>query len=295
MKSYLEFGNMMTTLVARDMNKRNLKDVPIEGTILLNHYKKSHLFEIDQTTKKLLVMTKTPDCKVSDKMPFPRMFIDIEFTKKELEELGIQVDRGIIGLMVINQYLTDDEKYKNIDEDISLTREEMQTKKHALMFYTFLSDESKQERTFAPNIFTIPITEIDEIKLPGPQKKEDRLLMLFFTNLIHLINDPRVKTVIVERDENQNKKREWKNKLPIPERNVIKLTGTLRDYINKLESDMSSFHYDFSFWVRGHFKHWKSLRYKNMFGQRTWVPPFVKGKGILVKKTYEVSAKEVNT
>lgn len=41
------------------------------------------------------------------------------------------------------------------------------------------------------------------------------------------------------------------------------------------------------FWVRGHFKHWTDPRYRFAVGTRTWTPPYIKGRGILVKKKYE--------
>jgi hypothetical protein len=288
MKAYLDFGNIMTAFLSRDMRKRNLTSPPIEGKMIINHYQKSHLFEIDQTTKKLLVMTKTPECKISDKMPFPRMFIDVEFTRKELNNLGVDVDKSIIGIMVINQYLTWDDRYEIINEDVFLTPEEMQTKSHAVMFYTFFSNEDGPEKTFIPNIFAIPITELDWMNLPEPRTKEERFLVLFFTNLLHLINDPQVKTVIVERDEYQNRKRAWRNKLPIPERNVIKLTGTLRDYVNKLDSDKSHRTQSYRYFVRGHFRLLKNQRYGKHIGSRIWIPPYQRGHGLLIIKKYEI-------
>ena len=46
------------------------------------------------------------------------------------------------------------------------------------------------------------------------------------------------------------------------------------------------------FWVRGHWMNFQSIRYKNKRGQKTWVLPYIKGKGELIKKDYYIGEKE---
>jgi len=80
---------------------------------------------------------------------------------------------------------------------------------------------------------------------------------------------------------------------------IVKLAQTFRtgssdvdtkDYVNELNSS-GSFEYSHKFWVRGHFRSLRSERYKEKRGIRIWIPPFVKGKGILMGKSYRLRGK----
>ena len=280
MKAYLEFGNDLTIYIIREMMEKDTKQIPEEWNLLTENYKLAHLFEIETTTKRLLVLTKMPRCKTSDKMPFYRMFIDAGFTSNELQKLGIDIEWDIGGFLVVHQFMYSGDK-KPINPPVDADAQ-------AIIFYVMIHKGPK----IKIEAFVVPITHLDWLKPYKSRNNTHKFIFEFFTNLLHLMNDPQVKTTYIERDEKRNRKREQKGKVPIPARNIIKVTGTLKNYINKLESDGDIWHYSHRFWVRGHFKHWKSQRYVNMQGKRTWIPPFVKGEGILIKKEYEVKAGE---
>jgi len=282
MKAYLEFGERIVNFIVRDMTEQNIKTIPEAWQeSIIDNYKLCHLFEVDPITKKLLILTKTPKCKASDKMPFYRMFIDVNFSYDELKKLGVDVDYNINGILVIDQFMYTDKRYKK------KIMQPHEADSEAIMFYAML--EKNNRIKFDP--FIIPVKEMDWMKKFKPRKKEHKFIVDFFRNMLHLMNDPHVKTIKIDRDEGRNQKREKKGKLPIPERNIIKVTGILKEYINRLESDSKIWSYNYAFWVRGHFKHWQSDCYKKMQGKRTWVPPFIKGKGILIKKNYNLDVK----
>lgn len=282
MKAYLEFGERMIDFITKDVIEKDLTTIPEEwDEVVVSNYKLAHLFEVDPTTQKLLVLTNTPKCKASDKMPFYRMFLDINFKADELLELGVNVDWDINGVLVVDQFVFKDERYKKQQLGPHDADAEM------IMFYTMLTKGYRVKF----DLFVVPVTQMDWVKPFKARRKEHRFILDFFRNMLHLINDPQIKTVKIDRDEERNRKRDKKGKLPIPERNIIKITGVLKEYIDKLASDSKLWHYGYSFWVRGHFKHWRSDRYKKMRGKRTWIPPFIKGKGILIKKDYNVEMK----
>jgi len=119
-------------------------------------------------------------------------------------------------------------------------------------------------------------------------------IQLFVYNFLDFLNDPEVKIITVERDEKRNKKRVLHGKLPIPTRKFVRITGQLKIYMDKLNSGAIR-KIDHKFWVRGHFRTLRSEFWKKKRGIRIWIPPFIKGKGILIKRNYLVKkGDEVN-
>lgn len=71
----------------------------------------------------------------------------------------------------------------------------------------------------------------------------------------------------------------------------IKLKEKYRRYFNSQKEKYGD-SFNFRFWVRGHWMTFNHPRYKNKQGQKTWVLPYIKGKGELIKKDYYVGEKE---
>ncbi len=111
-------------------------------------------------------------------------------------------------------------------------------------------------------------------------------------NFLNLINHPEVELV------NHSMKllrdaRVKKGRLGIPDSVEINLTGKLKRYINEtMKQNEKAWELGHRFWVRGHWMEFKHARYKNKQGQKTWVLPFIKGRGELIKKDYYVGEKE---
>ena len=83
-------------------------------------------------------------------------------------------------------------------------------------------------------------------------------------------------------------KRILRGKLPIPSQKFIRVNGKLKIYLSELNSG-KHFNYSHRFWVRGHFRTLRNDKWKNARGTKIWILPFIKGKGVLVDKIYEVT------
>ena len=55
-------------------------------------------------------------------------------------------------------------------------------------------------------------------------------------------------------------------------------------------SSGGKFHFNYSFWVRGHFRQLKSDRYSKK--KRIFIAPYIKGEGVLVDKLYSLNRRE---
>jgi hypothetical protein len=118
-------------------------------------------------------------------------------------------------------------------------------------------------------------------------KKERDMLREFIMSFLDFLHNPEVQIIEVLRSPKAQKKRLRKGKIPLPPSKVVKVTGVLKKYINALKLGRH-FTYSHRFWVRGHWRHLKSPRFRFKRGMRVWIPPFIKGSGILIDKTYKL-------
>lgn len=109
----------------------------------------------------------------------------------------------------------------------------------------------------------------------------------FFVNFIDFLENREVEFVYVKRTEKSRKKRMMKGKIPLPSSRIIKITGVLKKYVRELKTG-KHFTYSHRFWVRGHWRHFKHPRFTKMRGKKRWIPPYIKGSGILIDKRYRL-------
>jgi len=109
----------------------------------------------------------------------------------------------------------------------------------------------------------------------------------FINNFLDFLETPDVELITVERSEEQNAKRIKRGKPPIPTVHNVRVTGKLKIYLDKLNSN-PDFKYSHQFDVRGHWRTLRSDKWKSKAGTRIWIPPYIKGEGIYIKKNYEV-------
>lgn len=127
--------------------------------------------------------------------------------------------------------------------------------------------------------------------LPNIEKNLHLFIRNYISNLHSLILHPEVE--IKKKDYFNNENRIKRGQVAIPTKYSINLTGKLKKYIDKTtQQNEKAWELGHRFWVRGHWKHFQSSRYKNKQGQKTWVLPFIKGKGELVNKDYYIGEKE---
>ena len=237
------------------------------------------IFEIDDDQKKLLLLSDPPENNDDVKLSFKHIFLDVKFTNEELKDLGINIPeniREIIGMGVSEGTLHDLSTFDIAGDTIRFS-------------ILVIDDKGFEFNTFA-DFYTIRegyenSTAIQDVT-PKPVKK---FIHKFFLSFINFINNPEVEFVEHIRSQ-KNVERRLKKGLPvIPSTTNIRITGKLRIYIDEL-SQSEGWYYGYRFWVRGHFRVLSAERYAKP--KRIFIPPYIKGKGILVDKAYSVEKKE---
>jgi hypothetical protein len=130
-------------------------------------------------------------------------------------------------------------------------------------------------------------------------------LITYFKNFLMILNHPEIEIVSVNYNETQVQKKLQRGKLPIRQINHIRLTGRLKEYVDRVQSN----HREAShrFWVRGHFMRFRNReRFKRLYMLHAegklrgfyldtdgatlmrWKLPYLKGEGELIEKIYEV-------
>jgi len=245
------------------------------------------VFEISDSIKKMLLLTNTPTDNENLHLPFENMFIDTEIIKEELDEIcpnsGVDGIKGI--LFRVNDLFVDDDNTINnigigdkvVGKNLAITAlcqvndfeyTEFNTLGYPLWVEKEYENTQYQETTFV-------------------KKKVKKLLYNFVVNFLNFINNPEIEYLEHKRDEKTNARRIRQRKIPLPNSIEVKVTGTLKIYLDRIIS-YEKFNYSHRFWVRGHFRTLRDERYKENVGKRIWILPFIKGSGILVNKAYEV-------
>ena len=111
----------------------------------------------------------------------------------------------------------------------------------------------------------------------------------FFLNFLNFLHNPEVEYLLNTRSETNIERRIKQGKPIIPASAVIKLSGYLKQYVETLTAH-SGFTHNYRFWVRGHFRELRAEKWKQKRGQRIWIPPFLKGNGIIFQKPYELKS-----
>lgn len=288
--------------------------------------KKSHIFEIDDDIKKLLALTTTPNKNDDINLPFPYIFLDVGFTKKELNDLGINTKKTdeIIGIMVTTGNLVygGDDTFKKamikkmnemldnetIDwhsEDMKKYLKEIKVVEHNMMnsdelsvgkalritMCSILNNGQFWFDTYNKNFNLNPLVsdwnlKVEEIKTTDKKSKE--FVHKFVINFLNFLYDPEIEYYEVKRSKKSQERREKQGKVVIPSTNKIIVKGELKRAINSISSSGALGHYSHRFWVRGYYKKYTDERYVNMKGKIQYVLPYVKGEGVLIEKTYRL-------
>ena len=244
---------------------------------IISAIKQCHIFEITEQTKRLLALTKTPNRNDMFKLPFDCVFIDVCFRKEEMKRLGIDIGYNeIIGIFV---------------RQVNMITQDTKVKVGTAFRITILSITDGK---IWFDVFNKNINIDDEYKDYNLQHKTfdetnphaRKFTHLFVLNFLNFLNNPEVKYKHVEYDRKRNLKRIERGKAPIPPREIIKIDAVLKKYIDSLSRDNKVWEYHYRFWVRGHFRTFRNPRYVNKLGKRIWIPPYIKGQGVLIEKEY---------
>jgi hypothetical protein len=243
-----------------------------------------HLFEVSDDVKRLLIELKTPKENDMFFLPFPVIFIDVEFKKKQLKEMGIDIGYDEIhGIIVGERKVILDENKKEIGRSLTIS------------ISGFMHGEGSLFDTYAEELnfydeYKHLLDEVEFTQEPGLDKKTRRFIKHFVLNFLNFVNNPEVEYVETRHDVAWDEKRMAKGKLPIPPRSVIKISGKLKRYLEDVKAN-PQWHYKYSFYVRKHFRTLRNPRYGNNVGKRIIIFSYVKGKGPLLEKTYLVDDK----
>ena len=237
----------------------------------------AHIFEIDTLIKRYLILNKPPQTKEFYKrvtLPFKVMFLDVEMAK---DDCDIGVER-IMGMMVTETPIV---MQKEDAKGIKFDKIGMGYRVHYLC-----EDQGK----YFIDEFKIIIDKDTKIPIFYDDKATQKFLQEFVMNLLVFINDREIEIVERVRSQKNVDRREREGKMPLPSSSFIRLTGTLKKYMDSVDGSLGGHKYSYKFWVRGHFRYLKADRYKQKKGQWIKIEPFIKGEGILVKRVYRVTS-----
>lgn len=239
------------------------------------------VFEVEDDVKKLLCLTETPIKNDEIHLPFSSIFLDVSFTKEELKEYGVNIKNDTITGISVQVRTLALEKPNNIVGDalyiITLSQEGEDVVFDDFVRNINLTEDTSKKYPGIENIGTQPNSLTDAVTV--------KFIHKFVLNFLNFLNNPEVEYVEHIRSAKNRERRAKKGKAIIPSTMSIKVTGKLREYIDEAASG-ENWHFNYRFWVRGHFRDLKDDRYVNK--KRIWILPYIKGKGILVDKTYDV-------
>ncbi len=234
------------------------------------------LFEIDDSLQRILFLTNNPGKE--ENMPFGKipLFFDVEFN------LGNNL---IAGFIVINEVG---------NNSVIMPLVFPFSKNDEGNHYAYIDYFSlfKDKEVYASE---------DKTSLEEGEREKMRI---FLFNFLSFLNHPDVEYRV--REWPLNKAREKRGKLKIPDLAKISITGKLYKYIYEDLPKQEKEAAGHSFWVRGHYMHfWDRTRWRRLYKLPTkeinrkgyqrsrgviskWILPYIKGKGILLNKTYKV-------
>ncbi len=103
-------------------------------------------------------------------------------------------------------------------------------------------------------------------------------------------NDQDLNITIIETSKEQNEKRVKRGKIQFPTKVYIRAKGEFKKYVQDFNKNFedSENKLGHKFLVRGHWRNFRSTRFIRKKGERTWIKPFFKGKGIVISKDYKL-------
>lgn len=251
-------------------------------------YKFSHLYHIDEITKKLLLLTKPPKNTDIQHIPFKSMFIDVDFTKEEIKQftnIDIEYNR-ILGVIIqegMTRIIDNEGNYRDVPSGTAIRVIILGFDDKGFVFNTFHLQVNLIEEYKDMPIQTLEMKELKNTK---------KFIKNFSVNILNLILEPEIKIIFRDEDKERNLKRMKKGLIPFPFSSIIKIDGERKIYIDKMIAN-GDFKYSHRFWVQGHYRLLKSSRYTEHKGKKLWICPYIKGKkgGVLIEKTYKVDKK----
>jgi hypothetical protein len=260
------------------------------------------IFNLSNDIKEYLLLTKN---KVYErKLPFKNTFIDTKLVFDKIEIYGISVSIGTTVKDIEERKKELKKKFKTDKEifvqKLNMLDELYKTQKDDridFLYWTCMGVDHNDDTVFYlyGRISELPGAEIYEEENDLDCSDIDKLpkeIDLFVCNFLDFITQPDVKLVTVKRTKEQNEKRIKRGRPKIPVQKFVRVDGELKIYLNKLKQQKEMFHFQHKFWVRGHWRTLRNPKWKEKRGTKIWIPPYIKGQGMLINKEYIVHNKD---
>lgn len=248
--------------------------------------KDARVFEIDPN---LISMITNTNNKVNYRhSPFREIFLDISF----------EIYKGVYlkGLIISDQIYKDSTLLRDSDG----SKKEVVPKQERLVIY-YLAFDSNDGGEFRGTIY---IPEGDSLERREYESKRDEEIGVSISknvgrvvvNSLDLINYncSDIEKIEITYTKEHNEKRERRGKTPKPNRVIIRPTKQFREIVEDFNSGFRQ-KYSHKFMVRGHYRKYISLRYRNLKGKVKWIYPYWKGQGIKIRRDYSIKNKEANS
>ena len=231
------------------------------------------LFNITQEMKEVFIHT---DNEIFyRKPPFPYVMLNTDFWVGKERVQGIS----------IMDWDTLAENNKHIAEYLK--------NNFLITFITYPNDQLcalHEEDTSQVNAYQGSISTFQKGLTEGIEGKEElvKQVMIFVLNFLDFLHEPDIELITTQREPSQDAKRLKRGKNPKLATTMIRITGKMKLYFDSITTTLKT-PPSHRYWTRGHWRHFKSRYYKKMFGQKEWIKPFIKGRGELIKKSYEIT------
>lgn len=246
----------------------------------------THIFEVERDLAFLMSVTDNDGLGPDTHLPFPFTFLDLDC---DIDLDG--VTKRLLGILLIEHKMFDDGIYATI------YWREPNGRVNAggyLLNLSWQETRKLTEETYA----LLAASGRDEVPmLTREEMREDRIEMMavrsMTQNFLDMLDSDDIKITRLDARGADSKRVRQRGKMPLPPRTIVRMALPLRTYVNELKRG-KSFGYNHAFWVRGHWRHYRAERYKasGLWGTKKYIWPYVKGKGLLVRKRYQVVGPE---
>jgi len=235
----------------------------------------ARVFHCSEPVKEMLTETKNKIGK--RRLPFPIMFINTDFN------MG---DRDIFGILIFQVH--------GDKGDLVYCRDpkcpEQDEQNHG--FGVFAIGFKKKDKSLRYGYGTVSPNG-------GLQFTKDRFMKkvgIFACNFLDFLLDPNVRFVKADgsveplKGSHKGLRNAYEQKrIDLSKTYFVKIAQPLQKYIDQWVRMSTGKGYSHKFWVRGHFRRLKADRYGENVGKKLWIAPFIKGKGVLLHKEYDVN------
>jgi hypothetical protein len=256
-KKYLESPEGLSKLFGRGVEFLAQRDFTLVSNATFNKYD-NKIIEIEDNLMSLLQDT-TPSYE-DLRMPWPSMFINKQF------RIGDFIINGFLLIDVTQIENASENKY---EETIRVLAVILNTAGR----YEFYSTEPLrkwQKDEFRKHYYDNP-------KEGKDMRAASRLINTISANLLNILvnNEEDIVQVPFTASAEQNKKRAKRGKMPHSDKLFIRLSGETKRYAKFYAGQRGKI--SVRFMVRGHWRHFKSDRYKAKKGTKRWIYPFYRG------------------